>query len=228
MRAATKALIVGFVISVFVAWTLSLLCDPPCSATTLESRCSKHLWRFQYAVASGVATIRVDPIDDSVYCVAGANVMTVTNDMPIYTGLDHLPEADLPIWSRTIEYVAEVHPVVPGVFWQEEAYGWPCLCMRQLWYLPTATSTNINLRGGLPIGQMPRGAYAGRGLPIEPISIGILLNTACYGALVWLACSSMVAIRKSTRLRANRCPLCAYCLGTTIGCSECGWNRPTP
>jgi hypothetical protein len=61
-------------------------------------------------------------------------------------------------------------------------------------------------------------------LPVEPHWPGFALDTAFYGALVFLLWSAPGVVRRRTRKRRDRCPTCGYDLrGTTNGpCPECG------
>jgi hypothetical protein len=61
-------------------------------------------------------------------------------------------------------------------------------------------------------------------VPIHPLWPGFALDTAFYGAILFVLWSAPVAIRRRTRRRRGHCPTCNYDLqGTTAGpCPECG------
>lgn len=55
-----------------------------------------------------------------------------------------------------------------------------------------------------------------------PLWDGLALNTALFAALLWVVHGSVVALRKSRRIRAGRCIHCGYPLGHLPQCPECG------
>ena len=66
----------------------------------------------------------------------------------------------------------------------------------------------------------------GRFLPLCPIWPGFLLNTLLYAAILWLLIPGPFALRRFLRVRRGRCPKCAYPMGESAVCTECG--RPLP
>jgi hypothetical protein len=59
-------------------------------------------------------------------------------------------------------------------------------------------------------------------LPIRPIWPGFAINTLFYGGILWLLFAAPVALRRWRRVRRGLCPACAYPVGESAVCTECG------
>ena len=59
-------------------------------------------------------------------------------------------------------------------------------------------------------------------VPLRPIWLGLLFNTLFYATLLWLAIPGPFALRRLLRVRRGLCPKCAYPMGESAVCSECG------
>jgi hypothetical protein len=113
--------------------------------------------------------------------------------------------------------------------------GWPCLCLQAEWehkfetgdglqtqaQNPQITTTGFLLladRLGLPsfYSQLPRL------LPLRPIWPGFAINTLFYAAILWLLFAAPFALRRMRRIKRGLCPACAYPVGTSAVCTECG------
>jgi hypothetical protein len=62
----------------------------------------------------------------------------------------------------------------------------------------------------------------GRFLPLQPIWPGFAINTIFYAAILWLLFAVAGSIRRWRRRRRGLCPGCAYPVGASDVCSECG------
>jgi hypothetical protein len=62
----------------------------------------------------------------------------------------------------------------------------------------------------------------GRHLPLCPAWPGFAINTFFYGALLWLVLFGPSALRRHLRMRRGLCPVCAYPVGESATCTECG------
>ena len=63
-----------------------------------------------------------------------------------------------------------------------------------------------------------------RGLPLEPIWPGFAINTILYAGILWLLFAFPFTLRRGRRIKRGLCPACAYPVGTSDVCSECGKN----
>ncbi len=59
-------------------------------------------------------------------------------------------------------------------------------------------------------------------LPVRPIGPGFLANTLFYAAILWLVIPGPFVLRRFLRLRRGLCPACAYPMGESSVCTECG------
>ncbi len=63
-------------------------------------------------------------------------------------------------------------------------------------------------------------------IPLGVIWPGFALNTLFYAAILWALIPGPFALRRYLRLRRGLCPKCAYPMGESAVCTECG--RPLP
>lgn len=63
-------------------------------------------------------------------------------------------------------------------------------------------------------------------LPLDPLWPGFLINTLLYAGLLWLGIASLEWHRRFRRMRRGLCPACAYPIGKSLVCTECGAALP--
>ncbi len=116
----------------------------------------------------------------------------------------------------------------------EEAQGWPARSLR--WYRLVGGS----LRGGIDLGGVRSYSIDGerwsasfsiyqvgnRTIAFIPIWPGFALNTILYAAVLWLLIPGPFVLRRFLRVRRGLCPKCAYPMGESAVCSECGKDLP--
>jgi len=59
-------------------------------------------------------------------------------------------------------------------------------------------------------------------LPLRPTWPGFAMNTVFYAALLWLLFAAPFALRRHLRIKRGLCVRCAYPIGTSEVCTECG------
>jgi hypothetical protein len=59
-------------------------------------------------------------------------------------------------------------------------------------------------------------------LPLRPIWPGFAINTLFYAAILWLLFALPGALRRWRRIKRGLCPACAYPVGASDLCTECG------
>ena len=59
-------------------------------------------------------------------------------------------------------------------------------------------------------------------MPLLPVWPGFAVNTVFYAALLWLLICGPFALRRFIRVKRDLCPACAYPMGESNVCSECG------
>jgi hypothetical protein len=90
--------------------------------------------------------------------------------------------------------------------------GWPALCVTgELWS-----------RGQPPASPVANSGLLRGTLPYIPIWPGFAINTVFYAGLLWLHCAAPFALRRSRRVRKGLCAKCAYPVGGSEVCTECG------
>ena len=104
----------------------------------------------------------------------------------------------------------------------EYRVGWPVRCLAGS---VSSTGKSLTIRQLLIIDTYTR-------LPYGVLPYGFAVNTLFYAALLWPPLLGMVALRRHLRTRRGLCPACAYPVGETSVCSECGeavgTRRPSP
>ena len=67
-----------------------------------------------------------------------------------------------------------------------------------------------------------KGREETRLLPFGPTWPGFAINTVFYAVLLWLLFAAPFALRRRRRIRRGLCPKCAYPVGDSRVCTECG------
>ncbi|TVQ53682.1 MAG: hypothetical protein EA377_07485 [Phycisphaerales bacterium] len=89
--------------------------------------------------------------------------------------------------------------------------------------LVEAAHEAAGLRTGIDISKgNPDGSLTERRLPLIPLLPGFLINTIFYALLLWLLFFAPFAARRALRRKRRLCEKCAYPVGTSPVCTECG------
>ena len=64
-------------------------------------------------------------------------------------------------------------------------------------------------------------------LPFRPLPLGFAINSVFYAAILWALIWGPFALRRLLRVRRGLCPKCAYPMGESAVCSECGVELPS-
>ena len=88
--------------------------------------------------------------------------------------------------------------------------GWPARCIaqthfRRSWWVPPPSPVQNH----------------------RPIWGGFIVNTAFYAVVLWLLIPGPFAIRRFIRTKRGLCPKCAYPVGESAVCTECGRELAT-
>jgi hypothetical protein len=65
-------------------------------------------------------------------------------------------------------------------------------------------------------------------LPLRPMWRGFAINTLFYAAILWLLFATPLELRRMRRIKRGLCPACAYPVGASDLCTECGKPVPSP
>ena len=112
-----------------------------------------------------------------------------------------------------------------------DARGWPFL---SLWGgLRTPKRGRQAFRDGIPIQLTTESCWAivldegtsapdGEWLPLRPLFPGFAINTIFYAAVLWVLFAVPGRVRRWRRIKRGVCVHCAYPVGSSSVCSECG------
>ena len=109
-----------------------------------------------------------------------------------------------------------------------DATGWPALCFcAQLHYDRGVGSFRTSPASGgisLPIEMAVDYPFSTDRvtLPLRPMWPGFAINTVFYAAILWLLFAAPGRVRRWRRIRRGLCAKCAYPVGTSDVCTECG------
>ncbi len=67
-----------------------------------------------------------------------------------------------------------------------------------------------------------------RAIPYLPIWPGFAINTIFYAGVLWLLFAAPGFVRRRYRIKRGLCPSCAYPVGVSKVCAECGAQVPSP
>jgi hypothetical protein len=136
---------------------------------------------------------------------------------------------DMPRWSAAMQ---QDLPRLRDreLFVVDEARGWPCLTLssRLMFRYPFGmiASSSITVHGGLRLKddgrRMGSGLPQARALPVQPLLPGFVVNSVFYAAILWLLFAAPFALRRRRRIKRGLCPACAYPVGASPVCTECG------
>ena len=218
---ATSYFVLGAIANCAVAWSCGLYSsfesDAVRVATALQQTSDTHnrIWIYR-SEAPGVQVLRVTKMIESPEQVLG-------------------PAPPLgQVWPWWIEYddlwIAQTrHGPTDGVSGQGVimseviAQGWP---LPSLW---CELHEYRECYGGkfFRHEQVPRTFMSvPRALAFRPLWSGMVVNSFVYAAAGWLLISFPMALRRYHRKRRNLCPACAYPIGASSRCTECG--SPVP
>jgi len=86
--------------------------------------------------------------------------------------------------------------------------GWPLSALRGLW-LRSSRSGVVTFSRNLS-------------MPARPLWPGFAINTLFYAGVLWVLLAGPFALRRMIRKRRGRCAQCAYPIGQSPVCTECG------
>lgn len=198
-------LITGAVVNIAVAWACAAWCAPgavvsrftvhQASQAGFRGRTSFHVFGHS-RINHGTF---VSPYDD----VTGTFDISVW----VFDGKEHSEtQAGWPMRSLRCRNFGEVEMITTT-------------------FASAVMKTGLNLiDGGLQLSPFPSGGQSTRwrALPLEPIWAGFVVNTIIHAAFVGLLLAAPLKLRRVRRRRRGLCERCAYPIGTSDVCTECG------
>ena len=74
----------------------------------------------------------------------------------------------------------------------------------------------------------PVGLQSEAFLAANLLALGLTINIVFYGAVLWTLFVAPGVVKRTIRRRRDLCPACAYPIGTSQMCTECGAQLPLP
>ncbi len=155
--------------------------------------------------------------------------VTVRSDLFFFNGLEVTQPGRYILWLNATEVDSRgVDSAVP--LYYESYAGWPAMSLGG-----TARMTERGLHSPflfyLPEGLRERVEYIV--VPLRPQWPGFAINTILYGGVPWLLVCGPFELRRYRRRKRGLCVYCAYPIGASNVCTECGRaisrrRRPSP
>jgi hypothetical protein len=141
---------------------------------------------------------------------------------PQYEG-GEIPDSTEPIalWGEYVGLrISETLSRDPLVYARSVMAGWPAL---------TFSGSLVNNNYSMGVVKAPQWGGPSPGvrsterlIPVRPIWPGFAINTLFYAGILWLLFAAPFALRRRRRIKRGLCPKCAYPIGTSNVCTECG------
>ena len=202
----------GTVVAIVVAWFLAngmSAQDDVDAATSLE-RDGLHLM-VQTTRSPWSAYVSFNPYSDR---ETAERMVVLMREMALRRHATVGVTDSIPGWALSVldSYAPELPPPknTSTSHVAVSAMGWPCLCVK---------TTIVDVRGS------GAGPWVGNFIPLRPLLVGTIVNTALYSVLALGLLLIPRAIRRSSRERRGLCPSCGYPrhgLATNAACPECG------
>jgi hypothetical protein len=97
--------------------------------------------------------------------------------------------------------------------------GW---ILDSFWIDAPPIPDHTNFVGAIPISRTIDGLLIHSALPLLPLWPGFAINTLLYAAILWLLLAAPFALLRRGRIKRGLCPACAYPVGDSEVCTECG------
>jgi len=219
-KGAIVFLLLGAITTIAVAWGCCRLPADLADAPTGYAHLVSPTWDFTFGQRPGAAQIRA---------------VATFKDADAARG-DFFAGKIIPSWSRLAQRPALDRD--PELLFIEEGRGWPMLSM--YWHADAHIIMDQDARSIDPVGlsrpllELHDAIDVGRPelwadpilkvrvLPLRPIWSGFAINTIFYAAILWMIFAAPFALRRHRRIKRGLCPACAYPIGTSEVCTECG------
>ena len=109
----------------------------------------------------------------------------------------------------------DVDEVAVGFLKTTVEVGLPC---RSLTHVRWSSDWHESCEGGLRVAE--------RYVPFRPVWPGFAINTIFYALILWPLLAAPGFVRRRRRLKRGLCPACAYPIGSSPVCTECGKELP--
>lgn len=171
-----------------------------------------------------------------------AGHLVITRYEAYWPPADSIPHRSPPWWSAANERPVIDDPERPDMTnkFVEAAYGWPLVALRYEYHyrhMRVGFSGNLffleSVEGGIVLSETQNLAHPNdwrpvfHALPYHIIPLNFAINTLLYALLIALLWFGPLHLRHRWRLHRSRCPRCAYPIGESPICTECGASLPS-
>ncbi|MCI0364363.1 MAG: hypothetical protein L0219_10800 [Phycisphaerales bacterium] len=210
-------ILAGAVVNVGVAWGLVLahqnLWPPVTERRWLHFQSDDQLWDLRFlnrTGAAGLSSFNRTDIKEHV--------------LPSLVAGDAIAIDEIPTWSQFHHF-----SINPYTLRHEVVYGWPSLAMNMGLESFHQVNGKIATPPGLaPVHLIDSYELWSRHFPRGVHLPGFAINTIFYAAILWLLFAAPGFVRRRRRIKRGLCPACAYPIGTSGTCTECGKPVPFP
>lgn len=224
MLARLLLLLFATLASVMVAWIGAA--DPANSSTSLGmSRAQFDAW-FAQRHELAVTASKVAELESSGWVPRQPYIPDVVSEVAAMERVSFGRRGI--VWYERARYVGS--SLICGTGWPENLplarrveAGWPFSCL-------SATHCELTRRshGAFHVEWLPAipgtldGTRVDPILPYDPIWFGLGANVLVYYCGAWMLVLAPRTIRRSRRRLRGMCPMCAYPVGSSHVCTECG------
>ena len=202
-------LILGMLVSAVVAWSSSVFVD-------VGALRAHFLTRHHRTAQSGIVW-EFDLLQ------RGESVWILRQAIDTRRSAERYSVDSGPWWSALLT-PPEIRQERSFTMFGEDARGWPLPCLVSEYEVQPDLIV-WRVISGIPVGLPPRSAFKiPHALPIRPIWLGLLANTALYAVVAATVIKSLSRLRRLNRIKHSRCPRCGYPKCDAVACSECGSN----
>ena len=196
-------LLLGAIVNVAVAWTVALL---------ISDRIQQGKWREMHIEEAQAYWGRHAPPSWHGAAVA------VGNSLESWVfGFRH---TQVFAYKRLDPFRDDIPPSLKMYAVGDDAAGWPLVSMLfRSRYMTDASAQVVEVEGGW---QMPSASPGSKVAPLLAIWSGFAINTVFYAGVLWLLFAAPFALRRRRRIKRGLCPKCAYPVGQSDVCTECG------
>jgi hypothetical protein len=111
-------------------------------------------------------------------------------------------------------------PIATDEYFERVVVGWPTPSLQRTALITNNLTWKSPYKDAIRIGRLH--------YPIRPLAVGTSVNTIFYAAILWGMFAVPLALRRRRRLKRGLCPACAYPIGASPVCTECGAKLPLP
>ncbi len=219
------ALALGMATSVAIAWTIALTTN-----IRLYSQWDHEFAGYDRRVLSDDRTCALTASHGPGVWLIAAIVESADEPDTVYEEfgrriLTGAPRFDEPWWMPSCfpHYDTAVETRQAHVI---RAVGWPAPSLVSGFHAEVdwnlSPSTPIHVLSAIPLETSADLIQPPRALPVQPVWIGLGANSGLFGTTFLFVFVVIRVTRRVTLTRHGRCPCCAYPVGGSFICSECG------